>query len=465
MSGVWQLSHLGLESRLQPVFTARNGRLKPRVRRFARLQLICALIAALIALAPTATAAAQTPEPTVYVVQPGDTLFSIARRFNVTAGELAEYNGLLNPNLIYVGQEIRIPAPGRPASPSTATPAAPAGGYRVHVVQPGENLFRISLKYGVSVQAIAAANNLASATLIFAGQQLTIPAAAGATAGMPVARSGVPMPDPFLTFDVGPLPVSQGGVVVVKVRTREPVTLDGLFIDWRIPFAREGDTYYGLVGVSASPVSGSPPGLYPLSVTATDASGARVTVSAGVQVTRGRYNAEYINLPPDRQALLDPELIAAEREKLNAVWTVFNARRYWNGPFSLPVEKYVKISSPFGTSRSYDGGPLSSYHEGVDFSATVGTPVYAPADGVVALAEPLTVRGNAIVIDHGWGVYTGLYHLSSIDVSAGSASSRVTSLAASAARACRPAHTCTGTSACAASTSSRCNSRGRRCLE
>jgi murein DD-endopeptidase MepM/ murein hydrolase activator NlpD len=45
--------------------------------------------------------------------------------------------------------------------------------------------------------------------------------------------------------------------------------------------------------------------------------------------------------------------------------------------------------------------------------------VYAPADGIVALAEPLTVRGNAIFIDHGWGVYSGLYHLSKIEVKVG----------------------------------------------
>ncbi len=85
----------------------------------------------------------------------------------------------------------------------------------------------------------------------------------------------------------------------------------------------------------------------------------------------------------------------------------------------MPVEKFIKISSPFGTRRSYDGGPFASYHEGTDFAVPAGTPVYAPADGVVMVAEPLAVRGNAVVIDHGWGVYTGLYHLSEIKVTPG----------------------------------------------
>ncbi len=402
---------------LERVFGLRFTRKRNRnlwISGFVRILFIASVV-----FVPIAPIAAQA-EASVYIVQPGDTLFSIARRFSVPMTELAQFNGLLNPNLIYVGQEIRIPMIERQIA-STGTPTAVASSltYRVHVVQPGENLFRLSLKYGVAVQAIAAANGLSNTALIFVGQQLSIPGLADAGSNSPIAQPKVPLPDPFLSFDVGPLPVAQGDIVVVKVRTRDPVALQGLFIDWLIPFSQEGDVHYGIVGVSASPTSAPQPGIYPLTVTATDANGAQVTVSASVQVTSGRYNSEYIDLPPDRQALLDPVAIAAEREKLDAVWTVFNPTRYWNGPFSLPIEKYTKISSPFGTRRSYNGGPFSSYHEGTDFSATSGTPVYAPADGVIVLGETLFVRGNAILIDHGWGVYTGLYHLSSIDVSVG----------------------------------------------
>jgi murein DD-endopeptidase MepM/ murein hydrolase activator NlpD len=62
---------------------------------------------------------------------------------------------------------------------------------------------------------------------------------------------------------------------------------------------------------------------------------------------------------------------------------------------------------------------MTSYHEGTDFAIPSGTPVYAPADGVVMVAEPLAVRGNAIVIDHGWGLYSGYWHLSEFKVTPG----------------------------------------------
>jgi len=77
------------------------------------------------------------------------------------------------------------------------------------------------------------------------------------------------------------------------------------------------------------------------------------------------------------------------------------------------------VTSPFGERRSYNGGPVSSYHDGVDFGAPEGTPVYAPAAGIVVLAEPLTVRGYAVIIDHGLGIFTGYWHLSDILVEAG----------------------------------------------
>lgn len=391
------------------------------------------LLALLVAALPTQPAAAQEAAGTVYVVQAGDTLSGIARRYGVTVADLAAANGLLNPNLIYVGQRIAIPAAsaaaaptiqptGQPTSQPTAQPparpATPPAARQIHVVQSGETLFRIALKYGTTVQALAQVNELSNLALIYVGQQLIIPA--GATAAAP-AQPSTPLRAPFTSVDIGPLPLEQGSVMVITVRTDRPVNLEGRFQNWTIPFVQEGDRYIGLVGVGASPVSGVTPGIQPVTLTATDEAGRQTALTTNVQINAGHFNSEYIDLPPDRQALLDPTLVQAENDKLGAVFANFTPTRYWSGLFNVPVDSYTRISSMFGTRRAYAGGPFSSYHEGTDFALPAGTPVYAPADGVIALAEPLTVRGNAVIIDHGWGVFSGYWHLSKIEVSVGQA--------------------------------------------
>ena len=173
------------------------------------------------------------------------------------------------------------------------------------------------------------------------------------------------------------------------------------------------------MGVGAHPVTGVTPGLHSVVITATQDNALPTIIASNVQINPGHYNSEYIRLSADRQALLDPQNVNSELVKLNAAWTIFNPIHYWTGLFRVPVDKFIKISSPFGTRRSYDGGPFVSYHEGTDFAVPAGTPVYAPADGVVVIAEPLSVRGNAVVIDHGWGVFSGLYHMSEIKVTPG----------------------------------------------
>lgn len=105
-----------------------------------------------------------TPPPdeeTTYVVQPGDNLYRIGRMYNMNWVEIAEANGIVNPNRILVGQVLTIPG----GSPAEVT----------HTVQPGETLFRISLQYGVDWQALATENDVGPPYVIYPGQVLTIP--------------------------------------------------------------------------------------------------------------------------------------------------------------------------------------------------------------------------------------------------------------------------------------------------
>jgi len=132
--------------------------------------LISVLALLLVASAPAAAAPAPSSAPaptdssasTCHIVRRGETLFSIGRRYGVSPWAIAAANHLANPNRIYAGQCLYIPRGG-------------CCYLRCHVVRPGETLFSIGRRYGVSPWAIASANHLANPSRIYAGQCLYIP--------------------------------------------------------------------------------------------------------------------------------------------------------------------------------------------------------------------------------------------------------------------------------------------------
>ncbi|MDX1613434.1 MAG: LysM peptidoglycan-binding domain-containing protein [Candidatus Promineifilaceae bacterium] len=117
----------------------------------------------------------------VYVVQAGDTLNSVAARYNLTADQLAAANNLTLDAGLVAGQQLVIPVgtgvSEQPAEqPTTEAPTdAPRTTEIIHVVQPGENLFRIGLRYGIPYQELAAYNNIPNPALIDVGQEIRIP--------------------------------------------------------------------------------------------------------------------------------------------------------------------------------------------------------------------------------------------------------------------------------------------------
>ena len=119
-----------------------------------------------------AGAAAPAAESTgVYVVSRGDTLRSVAARYGTTVNYLVSLNALLNPDFIWVGQSLKVPSSSATVQPQDQ------GSTVVHIVQRGEFLARIAWKYGTTSSAIASANNLVNPSLIYVGQRLIIPAA------------------------------------------------------------------------------------------------------------------------------------------------------------------------------------------------------------------------------------------------------------------------------------------------
>ncbi len=110
-----------------------------------------------------------------YVVQAGDTLFSIATRNGTTVNALMQANGLHN-YMIYVGQTLRVPGQFIPQPvPHPIPPPAPQPQGVHYIVRPGDYLAMIASRYGSSVYAIQIANQLSNPSFIWVGQRLFIP--------------------------------------------------------------------------------------------------------------------------------------------------------------------------------------------------------------------------------------------------------------------------------------------------
>lgn len=121
-------------------------------------------------LPPTAT---PTFEIFSYKVQPGDSLYSIARDYGTTYETLVDINELDDPNALSVGQIINVPG--------EAPPGVPLEEGVVHVVEAGETLFRISQKYGVPLDQLAEANQITNPNTLRTGQRLIIPSGGSQT--------------------------------------------------------------------------------------------------------------------------------------------------------------------------------------------------------------------------------------------------------------------------------------------
>jgi len=372
------------------------------------------MLAILLIAAPQADARPPAQTSEVYVVRSGDTLFAVALRFGVTAADITAANNLDNPNLIFVGQRLIIPADRPIVEPAIVTeedgedisqlPTAPP---EVYVVQPGDTLFTIASSFGLTVTDLALANSIRDPDYIYVGQQLVFPTS-GSTASEPSH------PAPFAGIQLSPDPVLQGQTLAVRVALSQPATLSGDFEGRPLYFSGDERGAWTLVGIHAL----QEVGIYPLALRARLEDGGEVTTTLNVVVGAGPYPIENIQLAPGRESLLDPQLIQAEQARMVDLWSQVSPRPLWEGAFDLPLTSN-RITSPFGTRRSYNDGPVNGFHGGTDFGAGTGTPIYAPAAGRVVLAGELIVRGNAALIDHGLGVFSGYWHQSDLAVQVG----------------------------------------------
>ena len=420
--------------------------------RMRRLFLVLLLLAILSSLSPR-TAAAQTSGP-VYIVQPGDTLSSIASRFNVTLDDLMSANPLVNANFLSEGQELVIPGL-----------EGVTGVLETEIISLGDSLRSLSRRTQVSDDQLRKLNRIISPSELYVGSSLIIPTQKNQTALNARSTAGagesllelavkqnsdvwtlsalnklrgtwdtIPgdvlyssnggaednatgLPSAFLTAAIQPLPLVQGATEVIEVQTRDNVTLSGSLVDMPLHFFPGSNEQVALQGVYVL----LEPGVYPLLIEATLPDGSKQSFQQMVLVKSGDYLSE--DIPLNDPSTLDPAVTEPELQNITALTSPATPTRLWNGIFTSPAVDPNCFTSRYGTRRTYkvinSDIEVPGFHSGLDFCGGEGLQIFAPAAGRVVFAGPLTVRGNATVIDHGWGVYSGIWHQSQILVHVG----------------------------------------------
>ncbi len=161
--------------------------------------------------APASAPAPQQPTGTsTYAVQRGESLAIIAAKFSTTYIILAEMNGIADPNILHVGQVLRVPAPAAAPAPTDSGAApAPQPATATYTVQRGESLAIIAAKFNINYFELAQMNGIADPDVLTVGQVLRVPG----PPPPPPAPEPAPAPaDPAPAAPVGPGPPSTANV-------------------------------------------------------------------------------------------------------------------------------------------------------------------------------------------------------------------------------------------------------------
>jgi len=211
-----------------------------------------------------------------------------------------------------------------------------------------------------------------------------------------------------LRVEYFPSVAKQGDVIFIKA-SGPFRSVYGTFQRERFPMdsgERDG-IYEGLLGIDMN----ARPATYEIKIAATDVNRKVYSNPLLLKVEKVDFGTEKLSLPPSmvNLDLKNLERVNQEARQLKALFQGFRDERVWRGPFIPPVSG--EIISAFGLRRIMNGQPRSS-HTGVDLQGEEGTPVLACNRGVVVLVDELFFSGKSIILDHGWGIYSMVFHLS-----------------------------------------------------
>ncbi|GAB5491116.1 MAG: hypothetical protein Phog2KO_13310 [Phototrophicaceae bacterium] len=156
---------------------------------------------------------------------------------------------------------------------------------------------------------------------------------------------------------------------------------------------------------------------YPISIIIRLEDGTTVNFADSITIESSGYIRQVFEVPSTLGYLIDPAVERNEFARIDSLVENFSLERYWtDSAWSLPIAS--PYSSSFGQYRILNEA-VQTRHTGWDQSAPVGTPISTMSDGVVVFANQLDIRGNYVLIDHGWGIYTGYAHMSQMIVQQG----------------------------------------------
>jgi murein DD-endopeptidase MepM/ murein hydrolase activator NlpD len=398
---------------------------------------------------PRVFAASAYQEEPVYIVQQGDTLSVIARRFNIPIEDLQNANNISDPNSLDIGQRLVIPGL-----------EGIRGLLTTETIPFGVTLSALARQYETSPGNLVTLNRLTSPSEAIAGISFIIPIQEDQPPLMPLYKftkgmTGLEaailsdtsswilmrnnqvkdfsslLPGEILygktesvdstlasaylnEISINALPVIQGETLEIHIVSNSTGKFSGQFKGEELAFFTENNVdYFSFSGVHAL----EEPGIYPLKIRASYPDDMNQSFDQLVLLVSGDYGNQRLTVDED---YLNQEEIEAEDEYIKPILTQKSAERYWDGPFKYPVDEPC-LGSGFGLRRDYNSGAFFYYHTGLDFPVCTAQNlnIYATAAGEVVLSEEIFVYGNAIIIDHGWGVYSVYGHLSQSNVEVG----------------------------------------------
>lgn len=219
--------------------------------------------------------------------------------------------------------------------------------------------------------------------------------------------------DNGVTLELYRNPVEQGSVILARLIGAGLQEARALFVSREFEFIQSEDGWYAFVVATIDSRARD----YPLAVVARGTDGVDRIFETVVTVSSAAYPRLTFTVPSNIGFLINPEVERGEFARIAAVTEIITPERFWsvNG-WQLPIDS--PFTSAFGQYRVLNDSTLSR-HTGWDQRAPVGTPVSAIGDGRVAFAGQLDIRGNYVMLDHGWGVYSGYAHFSQMMVERG----------------------------------------------